>query len=74
MILLRCYSNEQLKGGEIHKYRVVTEKVEWNRQLGGLSVDGRLILKWVLNKYDRTLCIELICLRTGTNDMLFLTL
>jgi len=34
MVLLRCYSDGQLKGDEVHKYRVVIEKVGWNRQLG----------------------------------------
>ena len=34
MVHLRCYSDVQLKGNEIHKYRVVIDKVEWNRQLG----------------------------------------
>jgi hypothetical protein len=34
LVLLRCYSDEQLKGDEIHKYRVVVANVEWNRQLG----------------------------------------
>jgi hypothetical protein len=34
LVLLRCCSDEQLNWDEIHKYRVVIEKGEWNRQLG----------------------------------------
>ena len=34
MVHLRSYSDVQLKGDEVHKYRAVIENVEWNRQFG----------------------------------------
>jgi len=39
-----------------------------------LSIDGGFILIWVLNKWDGTLRIEFVSLRTGTNGVLLLTL
>jgi hypothetical protein len=74
LVLLRYYLDEQLKGNEIHKYTVVMEKLNGIDSLENLSIDGGLILIWVLNKWDGTLRIEFVCFRTGTNCMLLLTL
>jgi hypothetical protein len=39
-----------------------------------LSVDGRIILKVILKKFVRRAWTELIWLRTGTGEGLFITL
>jgi hypothetical protein len=35
-----------------------------------VDVDGRIILKWILEKYDGVLCTGLIWLRIGTSGEL----
>jgi hypothetical protein len=31
-------------------YKILVRKPEWKRQLRGLDIDGRTILKWILRK------------------------
>jgi len=40
----------------------------WRRdQLEAMRVDGRIILKWILRRWDGREWIVLVCLRTGTS-------
>jgi hypothetical protein len=43
------------------------EKCEGKRPLGILNVGGRIILKYVLEKYEELACRGSIWLETGTN-------
>jgi hypothetical protein len=45
------------------------QKTGWERRLGSedLGIDRWIILEWILEKWDRKLCIGFIWLRTGTS-------
>jgi len=45
-------------------------ETEVQRLLENLVVDGSIMLKWVLRKYDGRAWTEFIWLSTGTSDML----
>jgi hypothetical protein len=48
------------------EYRVLVEKPEGKRHLEDPGVDGRIILRWILGKWDVGLCTRSSWLRTGT--------
>jgi hypothetical protein len=39
--------------GEINAYRILIRKPKGKKCSGDLSVDGRILLKWILNKILR---------------------
>jgi UTP-glucose-1-phosphate uridylyltransferase len=45
----------------------MVEKPKGKKQPEELDVPGRIILKWVLQKYVGRVCIEFICLTIGTS-------
>jgi hypothetical protein len=47
-------------------YRVWWGDLKETDHLKDLSIDGRIILKWILNKWDGWTCTGLIWLRIGT--------
>jgi len=46
-------------------YRVVVEKPEGKRPLGGPGIDGRIILRWIFRKWDVGAWTGSIWLRIG---------
>jgi hypothetical protein len=48
-------------------YSYLVGKDEEKGHLEELRIDGRIILKWILNKYNGRTCIRLIWIRTGTS-------
>jgi hypothetical protein len=48
-------------------YRVLVGKPEGRSHLKCRGVDGRIILKWILEKWGRKTRIGLIWLKTGTS-------
>jgi hypothetical protein len=48
----------------IDAYRLLVGKPEGKKPFGIVKVDGRIILKWILKKWDGT-CTELIWFRIG---------
>jgi hypothetical protein len=54
-------------GRDRNAYTIVVGKPEGKRLLGRLGVDGRLLLKWILDKQVVMIRTELICLRIGTS-------
>jgi len=49
-------------------YTVLVGRPEGKRPLGGPSVQGNIILKWMFKKWDGYVWTGLIWLRTGTRD------
>ena len=49
-------------------YRVLVGKRERKRPFARLSVEGRILLKWILKKWDGEAGTGLIWLSTGTRD------
>lgn len=53
--------------GEImNTYKIPAENPVGQIQLGGLEVGGRLMLKFVVKKYDINLWTEFVCFRIRT--------
>jgi len=46
--------------------QTLVETPDEREHLEGLGMDGRIILKWILNKWNGEAWIELFCLRIGT--------
>jgi hypothetical protein len=46
-------------------------KSEGKNHLENLELDGRIILKWVLRKWDMGACTGSICLRIGTAGCIY---
>jgi hypothetical protein len=55
----------------IEKKMHSTEHCEEGKLLEHLGVGGRILLKWILYKFESGLWIGLILLRTGTSGGLF---
>jgi hypothetical protein len=51
-------------------YRVLIGKSEGNKTLGRPSLGGRVILKWILQRYDGVVCIAVIRLGVGISARL----
>jgi hypothetical protein len=47
-------------------YRVLVGRLEGKNHLEDLGIDGRIMLKWIFNKWDREAWTGLIWLRIGT--------
>jgi hypothetical protein len=54
-----CSSNT---GDERNVYKLLVRKPEGN-STGNLGEDTRILLKWILNKYDVNMCVEVTWLR-----------
>jgi hypothetical protein len=50
-----------------NEYRILMGKPQGKRLLGDLDVGGRIILKWILERWDCLVWIELMWLRIGIN-------
>jgi hypothetical protein len=48
-------------------HKISVRKPQGNNHLGELIVTGRIILKWILDKYVVTMWTGLKCLRIGLN-------
>lgn len=55
-------------------YRILVETSEVRDSLRDLGVNGRMILRSILNKWNGRRRLNDICFRIGTSDGLFLTL
>jgi len=71
--LFDWYSSDAIRMSSSKGMRYINIELWWKRWMD-LSIDGGFILIWVLNKWDGTLRIEFVSLRTGTNGVLLLTL
>ena len=58
VLLTKYFSGNQIKTAEMDRAcrtyvgEVLVGKPEGRRRFGGSSVDGRIILKWILEKWD----------------------
>jgi hypothetical protein len=57
-------------GENRNTHRVLVGKREGNDHLENLSIGGKIILNWVIEKYDGVVWIALIWLRVGTSGRL----
>jgi hypothetical protein len=48
----------------------MVEKCEGKRLLGRASVDGRIILRWIIKEWDGRAWTVFICFRTGASGRL----
>jgi hypothetical protein len=61
------------KGKNIYAYRILAQKPEGKDHLEDVGVDERIMLKFILNKWDGRLRTGLIWFRIGTSGGLFWT-
>ena len=54
------------EGRDVHK--VFVGKPEGKRPLGSQDVDGRIILRWIIRKWERVVGTGWSWLRIGTGD------
>jgi hypothetical protein len=52
-------------------FKTSVEKPEGKKHFGNAGVDRRIILKWILNKYDMMVRTEFNWMRIGTSGRLF---
>jgi hypothetical protein len=50
-------------------YKISVGSFKGRDYLEDLGIEGRIILKWILEKQNRNLWTGFICLRIGTSDM-----
>jgi len=70
---MRCAGHVARMGEMRNAYSNLVRKPEWNRSLGGLGVDGKIILEWILGKYGGKAWSGFIWLRIETSGGLLRT-
>ena len=58
-------------GEKRNAYKYLVGNLKERNHLEDLGVDGRMTLKWKLNKQDARMCVSFIWLWRGTNCRLF---
>jgi hypothetical protein len=65
---MRWTGNVACTGEKMNSYGVLVGKSEGNRPVGYLEVNGGMILKWIVQKYDGSEWTGCMWLRTGTSE------